>query len=165
MGASGSNPNLVKDQPSISPFQHENLSATGSQHILLVEDSKADVFLMREALSAASVRAELHVVSDGESAIRFIDATDADDNARCPALILLDLNLPKKTGLEVLRYLRTSQKFSKAVVLIVTSSDSQNDRQAATQLGANGYFRKPSGFEAYLKVGEIVRDLLADPSA
>ncbi len=120
---------------------------------------------MREALSAASVRAELHVVSDGESAIRFIDATDADDHARCPALILLDLNLPKKTGLEVLRYLRTSQKFSKAIVLIVTSSDSQSDRQAATQLGANGYFRKPSGFEAYLKVGEIVRDLLADPSA
>ena len=120
------------------------------------------MFLMREALTAANVAAELYVVSDGENAFRFIDATDADDEASCPTLIILDLNLPKKTGLEVLQYVRRSKKCTNAPVLIVTSSDSQTDRQAATKLGANGYFRKPSGYEAYLKIGEIVRDLLAD---
>ncbi len=115
---------------------------------------------MREALSLSEVHAELHVVSDGENAFNFIDASDSDAGAPCPALILLDLNLPKRTGLEVLQHIRRSKSCAHALVLIVTSSDSRRDRLATSQLGANGYFCKPSDYEAYLTIGEIIHDLL-----
>ncbi len=131
--------------------------------ILVVEDNKADLFLMREAITCADVEADLHVVSDGESAVRFIDKADTDNAAPCPRLILLDLNLPRKTGIEVLEHIRRSHRCSEALILIVTSSDSQNDRRATSQLGVNGYFRKPSSYEAYCKIGEIVKDLLTTP--
>lgn len=116
---------------------------------------------MREAITAA-VTADLHVVSDGERAVRFIDAADADDAAPCPDLILLDLNLPKKSGIEVLQHIRRSRKCHSTFILIVTSSDSQSDRKATTELGVNGYFRKPSSYDAYCKIGEIVKDLLTN---
>ncbi|MEO8662749.1 MAG: response regulator [Bryobacteraceae bacterium] len=75
--------------------------------ILVVEDSKADFFLIREAISAAAVNATLHVVTDGEQAIQFLrNASDAGEP--CPDLILLDLNIPKRDGTEVLRQLRAS---------------------------------------------------------
>jgi len=106
------------------------------------------------------IPAELHVVADGEKAIAFIDSADADDRAPCPTLILLDLNLPKKSGSEVLRHLRQSRKCADAQVVIVTSSDSEKDRLETAALAADGYFRKPSGYEAFLKIGEIVREML-----
>lgn len=128
-------------------------------HILLVEDNKADVFLMREALEAAGVHAKLHVMSDGEKAVRFIDEADGDAGP-CPCLVLLDLNLPRKPGIEVLRHLRQSRNCANSLVLIVSSSDSERDRTETACMGANGYFRKPSGYEAYLKIGEVVKGLL-----
>ena len=78
MAASGSNPDRGKDQPSTLPSP-ENTAPQARFHILLVEDNKADVFLMREALEAAKLPADLHVVSDGEMAIRYIDELNADD--------------------------------------------------------------------------------------
>jgi chemotaxis family two-component system response regulator Rcp1 len=130
------------------------------QQILMVEDNRADVFLLREAIELAKVSAEIHVVSDGERAFHFIDEADLDETAPCPGLVILDLNLPKKTGGEVLDYLRHSRKCRWARVLIVTSSDSEHDRSSMAKLGADAYFRKPSGYEAYMKVGEIVRSML-----
>lgn len=128
--------------------------------ILIVEDNRADLFLIREALEAARLTPELHIVTDGEKAIQFIDKADADAGAPCPVFLILDLNLPKKSGGEVLAYLRQSRKCAAAQVLIVTSSDSTQDREETARLGANGYFRKPSGYDAYLKLGGIVRTML-----
>lgn len=111
-------------------------------------------------MEAAHANAELHVVTDGEKAIRFID--DSDDNSKhCPALVVLDLNLPKKTGIEVLEHLRNSRTCRDAAVLIVTSSDSDKDKAETTRMGANGYFRKPSSYDAFMKLGEVVREMLA----
>jgi DNA-binding response OmpR family regulator len=133
---------------------------------MLVEDNKADVFLMREALEAAEIAASLHVVSDGEMAMRYIDELNADGSGNCPALVLLDLNLPKVSGIEVLEYLRRSSKCRQSLVVVVSSSDSVIDRAEAASMGADAYFRKPSGYEAYLKIGEIAKDLLLmDPPA
>ena len=129
--------------------------------ILVVEDNKADVFLLREALEAAGVLADLDVASDGERAVDLISRTDTDGNVRCPSLILLDLNLPKMSGIEVLEHLRQSPRCREARVLIVSSSDSEQDRARTAKLGVDGYFRKPSGYDAFMKVGEVVRDLLA----
>lgn len=126
----------------------------------MVEDNKADEYLTRQAMAAANVLAEIHVVNDGEKAFRFIDQAEADDATLCPVLVLLDLNLPKRTGAEVLQHLRQSRKFANAPVVVVTSSDSENDQRETARLGANGYFRKPSSYAAYLEIGALARDIL-----
>jgi CheY-like chemotaxis protein len=158
MDVSGSNLKLEKDQPSVSHSPTEGTSDRAHQ-ILIVEDSKADLFLIREAISAAGVVATLYVVHDGQEAIQFLDNVDRQV-VPCPDLVLLDLNIPKKDGTEVLRHLRQTQSCKKSLVLVVTSSDSSRDRAAVNALGTNGYFRKPSVYADFLKLGEVVRSLL-----
>jgi chemotaxis family two-component system response regulator Rcp1 len=128
--------------------------------ILVVEDSKADFFLIREAISAAGVNATLRVVTDGEQALQFLrNASDGGES--CPDLILLDLNIPKKDGTEVLRQLRGNGVCKDALVLVVTSSDSMRDRESVNALGISGYFRKPSVFVEFMELGAIVKSLLS----
>jgi len=124
-----------------------------------VEDSKADLFLIREAITASKIDAALHIVYDGNQAIDFIDQVDVA-SVPCPDLVLLDLNLPKKDGTEVLRHMRASSACKNALVLIVSSSDSESDREAAKTLGFIGYFRKPSAYAEFMKLGPIVREML-----
>jgi CheY-like chemotaxis protein len=159
MAEYGSNPGPAKDQRSTSPSS-EVSSLEDCFHILLIEDNKADVFLMREALEAENITTRLHVVSDGEMAIRYIDELAADSKGHCLSLVLLDLNLPKKSGFEVLEHLRRNQRCGNALVVIVSSSDSISDRAEAAAMGADAYFRKPSDYAAYLKIGEIIKDML-----
>jgi CheY-like chemotaxis protein len=143
------------DQPSSSPSPGESASS-----VVLIEDNPTDVFLVKEAISAHDLNIELHLMEDGEQAIEFIAGIDASPHARCPRLFLLDLNLPKTSGIEVLAYIRRSKRCASSAVLIITSSDAKNDRAQSTALGATGYFRKPSGYEAYLKLGEVIQQLL-----
>ena len=116
--------------------------------------------MLREAIVTAGVEADLQVLPDGETAVEFIDRLDADVDAPCPALVILDLNLPKKTGGEVLGHLRRSRKCRAARVIIVTSSHSERDQAMASELGADGYFRKPSTFDAFMQVGNVIREML-----
>lgn len=115
---------------------------------------------MREAIEAARIEADVHVVNDGNKAVLFFDSADSDDSAPCPVLVILDLNLPKRSGTEVLEHIRKSRKGSGALVIIATSSGSPRDREETARLGATEYFRKPSDYEAYLKLGEIVQRML-----
>jgi CheY-like chemotaxis protein len=131
--------------------------------ILIVEDSKTDLFLIQEAIASAHVNADLHFASDGDAATQFFDSADGDANAPCPNLVLLDLNLPKKHGDDVLRHLRSSPRCGNASVLIVSSSDAARDREAVAGLGVNGYFRKPSDYYDYMKLGDLIKRLL-DPA-
>src|SRR5450631_1548617 len=101
-------------------------------HILVVEDSKADLFLIQEAIAAAHIEAVVSIVNDGHQAVEFIDKADSGAGALCPDLVLLDLNLPKKDGIEVLRYMRKSATCKGALLLVVSSSDSITDREAVT---------------------------------
>ncbi|MEO8100268.1 MAG: response regulator [Acidobacteriota bacterium] len=129
-----------------------------------MEDSASDVFLIRNALRVAQIQAELHIVTDGQKAARFFDEADDSDEAFCPALVILDINLPKMNGDEVLKHIRKSAKCGAVPVLIVSSSDSDWDRKRMLKLGCDGYFRKPSEYENFLKLGELVRGLLAGES-
>ena len=158
---SGSNRNPDEGQPSSSPSPSD-AAAKKRRTILIVEDNRADVFLIRESLETAQIDADLEVVSDGEQAIRFFQRAERDLAAPCPALVLLDINLPKRQGRDVLKHLRQSGRCSDAVVLIVTSSDSAHDREEMTELGAKGYFRKPSEYRDFMKLGDLVKTLLAD---
>jgi chemotaxis family two-component system response regulator Rcp1 len=127
-----------------------------------VEDSKADVFLIRESLSAARVDADIRVLSDGEKAIRHFAQLDDDPSAACPDIVILDINLPIRKGREVLLQIRQSHRCAKTPVLVVTSSDSARDREEMGTLEVKEYFRKPSGYDEFMKLGGIVRRLLED---
>jgi chemotaxis family two-component system response regulator Rcp1 len=119
------------------------------------------VFLIREAIEAAGLNADLEVVQDGEKAILFFDRVDNDDTLATPVLVILDINLPKRHGDEVLEQMRNSRRCRHALVLVVTSSDSQRDRDAMARLGVNGYFRKPSDYEEFMKLGDLVKRLVS----
>jgi two-component system, chemotaxis family, response regulator Rcp1 len=127
----------------------------------VAEDSEPDVLLIREALSLAEIPQDrIQVAHDGEKAIRLFEQLEDDVPPVCPDLVLLDINLPKKKGADILRRIRASTKCPATKVLIVTSSDLQRDREQMEQLGANGYFRKPSDYTAFMELGRVVRKLL-----
>jgi len=81
-------------------------------------------------------------------------------SAACPQLLVLDLNLPKRSGKEVLQRVRESAKFKDIPVLVMTSSNSARDRNEMRQLGANNYFCKPANYDEFLKVGDVLKMLL-----
>src|SRR5215469_1213056 len=122
------------------------------KQILVVEDNKSDEVLIRDALNRAELDADLVFVRDGHAAIQFLDLAEEDGDAPRPDLVLLDLNLPKRTGGEVIQHLRKCERCGDAQVLIVTSSDSHNDRAAAAALEAAGYFCKPSDYESFMQL-------------
>ncbi len=101
------------------------------------------------------------MASDGERAIDFIERAEKNPDAPCPHIMLLDLNLPKIEGFEVLRRIRAIDKFKNLPVLIVTSSDSQADRSEAEKLGGR-YFRKPVSYDEFVKIGAFLRRFLTD---
>jgi len=157
--------NLAANDPSsASSLLSRYAMNAGLFEILLVEDAEPDVFLVREALETGGVKFNLRVLGDGEKAVDFIDEIDRDAGA-CPHLLLLDLNLPKKSGAQVLEHLRQSQRWRSVPVVVLTSSDSPRDKEQTAQLGATRYFRKPSRLAEFMKLGEIVRDLLVRESS
>jgi chemotaxis family two-component system response regulator Rcp1 len=128
--------------------------------VLIVEDNDADVFLIRQAIEAKKLPVAFHIVKDGEQAMRYFDQADGDASMPCPSLVILDINLPKKQGGDVLKHMRRSRRCGNALVIAVSTSDSASDRAQMNELGANGYFRKPSEYAAFMKLGDIVKGLL-----
>ena len=114
---------------------------------------------MREALEEHGVQGELIVISDGDYAVRFIEALDTEPVA-CPDLVILDLNLPKVSGFEVLKTMRRSVKCQNATVLILSSSDIQREREQAIRLGASLYIRKPLRLQEFFKLGGVFKSIL-----
>jgi len=127
--------------------------------ILLAEDNPADVYLIRESLKEHGVQCILHVVPDGKEVMRIVSG---EDGAAVPLvdLVILDLNLPRHDGIEILHRLRESA-LSHVPVVVLTSSDSPRDRQVATELGAARFLRKPSSLEEFLSLGAEFRNLLS----
>jgi chemotaxis family two-component system response regulator Rcp1 len=129
-------------------------------YILLAEDNPGDALLIREALGMRFPDAKYIVQQDGERMMRWIDLLDSGYAPR-PDVILLDLTLPRATGEEVLGRLGQSAACRGVPIVIVTSSDSPRDRAAAARLGANRYFRKPSDYDEFMKLGDLVNGVLA----
>ena len=103
----------------------------------------------------------MQVIHDGEAAVQYFEKVEKDVSVPCPVLVLIDINLPRKNGGEVLRYMRSTIRCSKTVVLVVSSSDATYDRERMANFGADGYFRKPSDYEEFMKLGDIIRGLLS----
>jgi CheY-like chemotaxis protein len=165
MAGSGSSRNPDMDQPSISHSRHDVSSTDIPYNVLIVEDDDSDLFLIQEALGCTRLPLTIQAVKDGEQAIRFFDMVDADPALSCPALVILDINLPKRQGGDVLENMRQSRRCASAPVIVVSTSESPRDRQRMASLGANRYFRKPSDYEEFMKLGDIARTLLPDPAA
>lgn len=125
--------------------------------ILLVEDNPGDVELVREALSEGKIRNELHVASDGVEAMRFLK-TNGKPAEQCPDLILLDLNLPRKNGREVLQEIKSDPDLKFIPVVVLTSSKAEEDIVKSYNLHANCYVTKPVDLEQFLKVVRSIED-------
>lgn len=124
--------------------------------ILLVEDNPDDVALMLHALKSNQTLNPVVIAEDGEEALHHLQRAEIDPHCRTPALILLDLNVPKLSGLDVLRQIRSNERTRLVPVVILTSSLERQDRLNAYECGANSYIRKPVDFEEFVKVtGEL----------
>jgi two-component system, chemotaxis family, response regulator Rcp1 len=120
--------------------------------ILLVEDSPGDVRLTREALKDAKMHINLHVASDGVEAMAFLNREGEHADAPRPDLILLDLNLPRKDGREVLGEIKNNPLLKSIPVVILTTSASDEDVLRSYRLHANCYITKPVDLDGFLKV-------------
>jgi CheY-like chemotaxis protein len=129
--------------------------------VLVIEDNQADVFLVERAIELRKLSVRVEVISDGEEACSYFAQADASSSTPCPAAVLLDLNLPRKSGQEVLRQIKHTGKCSGVPVVIITSSNSPEDRRETAALGAAGYFRKPTSYQEFLQIGQVLEDLLA----
>ncbi|TGJ98523.1 response regulator [Leptospira langatensis] len=125
--------------------------------ILLVEDNPADVRLTMEALEELEEEKRLFVAKDGEEAIDFVKGEGDFVGACRPDLILLDLNLPKKNGLEVLEELKSDPEYKRIPVVVLTTSGAERDIMATFNLHANSYIQKPVEYDNFLEAMATLR--------
>jgi CheY-like chemotaxis protein len=126
--------------------------------VLLVEDDEGDVLMTREAFEHFKIRNTLHVVSDGEQALQFVRRTGDYADAPTPGLIMLDLNLPRRGGLEVLSDLKSDPDLRVIPVVILTTSQAEADIAASYRLHANAYITKPPSFDLFTEAIRQVDD-------
>jgi chemotaxis family two-component system response regulator Rcp1 len=126
--------------------------------ILLVEDNPGDVRLVQEALRESKIINQLHAVSDGKEALAFLRRQGSYANARRPDLILLDLNLPRKDGREVLSEIKADPDLRRIPVVIVTSSKAEDDVLKSYNHHANCYITKPLDLEKFIEVVKAIQD-------
>jgi two-component system response regulator len=124
--------------------------------ILLVEDSLADILMTQEALEQVRLLNQLHVVEDGAAALAFLRRQGRYATAPRPDLILLDLNLPKKNGQEVLAELKADESLKFIPVVILTTSKAEEDIVKSYGLHANCYISKPVGFASFVEVVQAI---------
>jgi chemotaxis family two-component system response regulator Rcp1 len=130
-------------------------------NILLVEDNPADIQLAKEAMKESSVPYSLHVVSDGKKAMSFVLREEKYAYAERPDIILLDLNLPEKKGLEVLKEIKGNLHLKHIPIIVLTTSDAEQDIESAYAFHANCYITKPIDFDKFSKVIKSVIDYWA----
>jgi CheY-like chemotaxis protein len=134
--------------------------------ILLAEDNEDDAFLTTRALETAGITHSIHNCRDGQEVIYYLEnllsSKARQDNLALPELILLDLKMPRMSGLEALRWIREHEVFKPLVVLALTSSSEERDVKAAYQLHINAYLVKPSSLGEMIEVGRAIRHFWLD---
>ena len=123
-----------------------------SIHILLIEDNEGDIFLITEALEEGQIVDKISVSKDGKEAIDFLEKKGKYKDAETPDLILLDINLPKKNGHEVLQYIKTSENLKQIPVIMLTTSSSDKDVLLSYKHHANCFITKPLDVNNFLTI-------------
>ena len=126
--------------------------------VLLVEDDPGDVVLIKEAFEYNKVHNALHVVSDGVQALDFLYRRDGHENAPRPDLVLLDLNLPRKDGREVLEEVKADPDLRTIPIVVLTTSEAEEDILRSYDLHANAYVTKPVDFDRFIEVVRLIDD-------
>ncbi|HSZ12482.1 MAG TPA: response regulator [Solirubrobacteraceae bacterium] len=126
--------------------------------VLLVDDDPGDVLLVREAFEDNKVGNRLAVVSDGVEAMRYVRGEGQYAGAPRPDLVLLDLNLPRKSGIEVLNEIKSDPSLASIPVIVLTTSDAEADIARAYRLHANAYIAKPVDFERFTQIVHQIDD-------
>ena len=132
----------------------------GIVRILLVEDNAGDIFLVRRALEKQGLKHHLTIARNGEEAMQLLKQAENGPITDAPELVLLDLNLPKVDGGQILSHIRQTYAYAATPVIIITSSDSPADRDRALSLGANVYFRKPTDLSSFMQLGGVVEQFV-----
>lgn len=127
--------------------------------ILLAEDHPADAYLIRAALEEHGVDVPIQVAADGSEVLQIIERQEMPGESQL-SLIILDLNLPRHDGIEILQRLREKEWGPRIPVVVLTSSDSPRDRILAKELGAADFLRKPSNLEQFLSLGAVFKEVL-----
>jgi CheY-like chemotaxis protein len=127
-----------------------------SIHILLVEDNEGDILLTTEALEDSKIINKITAIRDGASAIDFFETLPGAEGR--PDLVLLDINLPKKSGQEVLQYIKNTMRYSKIPVIMLTTSSAERDISAAYQNHANCYITKPVDVTEFIRAVVKIED-------
>jgi len=130
--------------------------------VLVVEDNPADVELLRWALDGAAVDCDLTVIDDGGEALAFVQQRGKYFASTAPDLAILDLNMPKYDGMEILEAMRASKVFAAVPVAVLSSSSSPRDRARMEAYNIGRYITKPPDLDEYLRIGFIVKELLAE---
>ncbi len=137
------------------------LSATSRPYsIVIVEDNGSDVFLLQRALNRQKINFELTHLRDGGAALAFIRREGEYANSPRPDLILVDLNLPKIGGEDVIRAVRSARHLDGVPACVWSSSESARDRESLVRLGVDKFIFKPSGLEQFMQIGKTVEGLL-----
>jgi len=131
----------------------ENLSVVD---VLLVEDDPGDVVLIKEAFEFNKVHNALHVVSDGVQALDFLYRRNGHEGAPRPDLVLLDLNLPRKDGREVLEEVKADSDLRTIPIVVLTTSEAEEDILRSYDLHANAYVTKPVDFDRFIEVVRMI---------
>lgn len=134
------------------------MSQADEIHVLLVEDDPGDVLMTREAFEHHKLRNELHVVSDGVEALAFLRREGEHAGAPRPGMILLDLNLPRKDGREVLEEIKNDEALRSIPVVVLTTSQAEEDILRSYDLHANAYVAKPVDFDRFIDVIRQIDD-------
>ena len=138
---------MMNTQPSNRPVE-----------VLLVEDDPGDAYLMMETMKESKLRINMHSVDDGVKAMAFLRREDPYQDAVTPDMILLDLNMPRKDGRQVLREIKSDETLKHLPVVILTTSQAEADVVESYSLGANCYVPKPVGLNEFVRVVKAIKD-------
>jgi CheY-like chemotaxis protein len=136
--------------------EHDMTAVREEVHILLVEDNDGDIDLVKEALARFTVPHKLTVITDGESALQSLAPVRAGDDGRLPDLVLLDLNIPRRDGREVLAGIKGNERTAHIPVIVLTSSGAERDRLQAYRLHANCFITKPSDVDSFFEMFRLI---------
>ena len=125
-------------------------------HVLLIEDNPGDAELTRQSLAASKLTISLTVLDDGEKALQYLHKAPPYQKADRPDLLLLDLNLPKLSGSEVLREIKSDRHLKSLPVIVLTSSEEEMEISRCYDAGANCYIVKPVDFNSFIKVVSLI---------
>jgi two-component system, chemotaxis family, response regulator Rcp1 len=156
---------MIKERPTMEVVSLKCASVVPAARILVIEDNRSDVFLLDRALKKQDFRFELVHLLNGNEALPFIRRQGVYAAAAIPDLILVDLNLSKYTGEDILREIRSASHLGGVPVCVWSSSRSRRDEALVKDLGISRFITKPCGLDQFMEIGKIIKDLLATPGS